>query len=89
MKIKLSDHFTYKKILKITLAPILMLLFTSIYSIIDGIFISNFASASAFAGVNLIFPIIMIVGGIGFMLGAGGSALVSKLLGEKKKLEAS
>lgn len=89
MKIRLSDHFTYKKIIKITLAPILMLLFTSIYSIIDGFFISNFASASAFAGVNLIFPVIMIVGGVGFMLGAGGSALVSKLLGEKKKLEAS
>lgn len=84
MKIKLSDHFTYKKILRATLSPILMMVFISIYSIVDGFFISNFSSASAFAGVNLIFPIVMIVGGTGFMLGTGGSALAAKYLGEKE-----
>ena len=88
MKVRLSDHFTFKKIFKATLAPMLMMVFISLYSIVDGIFISNFASKEAFAGVNLIFPIIMIIGGIGFMLGTGGSALVSKLLGEKKDAEA-
>ena len=85
----LSDHFTFKKILLMTISPILMMVFTSLYSIVDGIFVSNFAGNDAFAGVNLIFPIIMIVGGMGFMFGTGGSALVSKLLGEKKNEEAS
>lgn len=66
-----------------------MMVFTSLYSIIDGIFIANFSSASAFAGVNLVFPLIMVIGGIGFMLGTGGSALVSKLLGEKRNDEAN
>lgn len=88
MKVRLSEHFTFKKIFMITIAPILMMVFTSLYSIIDGIFIANFTSSSAFAGVNLVFPLIMIIGGIGFMLGTGGSALVSKLLGEKKDEEA-
>ena len=81
--IHLSDHFTYKKILKFTLAPILMMLFTSIYWIVDGFFISNYVGTSAFAGVNLIFPIIMCVACLGFMFGAGGAALVSKRLGEQ------
>ena len=83
-KIHLSDHFTYKKILKFTISPILMMFITSIYWIVDGYFLSNYASSSAFAGVNLIFPIIMIVACVGFMYGAGGAALVSKYLGEKK-----
>ena len=83
-KIHLSDHFSYKKILRFTIAPILMMFVTSIYWIVDGFFLSNYASASAFAGVNLIFPIIMIVACVGFMFGAGGAALVSKYLGEKR-----
>ena len=83
-KIHLSDHFSYKKILRFTIAPILMMFITSIYWIVDGFFLSNYASTSAFAGVNLIFPIIMIVACVGFMFGAGGSALVSKYLGEKR-----
>ena len=87
--IHLSDHFTYKKIFKFTISPILMMLFTSIYWIVDGFFISNFAGSSEFAGVNLIFPIIMIVACVGFMFGAGGSALVSKKLGEGKTEEAN
>ena len=89
MKVRLSEHFSFKKIFLITIAPICMMVFTSLYSIIDGIFIANFSSASAFAGVNLVFPLIMVIGGIGFMLGTGGSALVSKLLGEKKNDEAN
>ena len=87
--IHLSDHFTYKKIFKFTISPILMMLFTSIYWIVDGFFISNFAGSSEFAGVNLIFPIVMIVACVGFMFGAGGSALVSKKLGEGKLEEAN
>ena len=66
-KIHLSDHFTYKKILRFTLFPILMMFVTSIYWIADGYFLSNYASSSAFAGVNLIFPVIMIVACVGFM----------------------
>ena len=83
-KIHLSDHFTYKKILRFTISPILMMFITSIYWIVDGFFLTNYASSSAFAGVNLIFPIIMIVACVGFMFGAGGAALVSKYLGEKR-----
>ena len=77
MAVKLSDHFTYNKIFKAVIAPILMMIFTSIYGVVDGIFVSNFAQDGAFAGLNLIYPVIMIVGGVGFMIGTGGSALVS------------
>lgn len=84
-RIHLSDHFTFKKILRFTISPILMMLFTSIYGVVDGFFISNYVGSSAFAGVNLIYPIIMIVASLGFMFGAGGSALVSKKLGEGNK----
>lgn len=89
MKIKLSDHFTIKKLLNATLPTITMMVFISIYSIVDGVFIANFAGASAFSGINLIFPVIMIIGAVGFMLGTGGSALVSNLLGEGKKQRAN
>ena len=84
-KIHLSDHFTFRKILRFTISPILMMLITSIYWIVDGFFLSNYASSSAFAGVNLIFPVIMIVACVGFMFGSGGAALVSKYLGEGDK----
>ena len=87
--IHLSDHFTYRKIIKFTLGTVLMMIFSSIYWIVDGFFISNYISTSAFAGVNLIFPVIMAVACIGFMFGAGGAALVSKKLGEKKDEEAN
>lgn len=87
--IHLSDHFTYKKILKFTLGPILMMLFTSIYWIVDGFFVSNVVGTSAFAGVNLIFPVIMAVACLGFMFGSGGAALVSKRLGEKNEESAN
>lgn len=82
-KIHLSDHFTYRKILRFTLGPVLMMIFTSIYWIVDGFFISNYVGTSAFAGVNLIFPVVMAVACLGFMFGSGGAALVSKRLGEK------
>ena len=85
MKVHISDHFTYKNIFRFTIFPIIMMVFTSLYSIVDGIFISNFASRSAFAAVNLVFPLVFIIGSIGFMMGTGGTALVSKLLGEGKK----
>ena len=90
MKVHISDHFTYKNIFKICFFPIVMMVFTSLYSIIDGIFIANFTEGtSAFAAVNLVFPIVMIVGCIGFMMGTGGTALVAKLLGEKENEKAN
>lgn len=89
METHLNEHFTYKKIFKITIFPIIMMVFTSLYSIVDGIFISNFANESSFAAVNLVMPFIMIVGGIGFMMGTGGMALVGKLLGEGNKNKAN
>ena len=87
--VSLSDHFTYGKIFHIVIGPVLMMIFSSFYSVVDGIFLSNYAGEGAFSGVNLIFPYIMILGGVGFMLGTGGTALVSKTLGEKKEEVAS
>ncbi len=88
MTVHLHEHLTFKKIFFASYAPILMMVFSSLYSIVDGIFVSNFAGPEAFSGVNLIFPFIMILGAIGFMFGAGGSALVSKTLGEKEEEKA-
>ncbi len=82
MKIQLSDHFNYGRLLRFCLPPIVMMVFTSIYSVVDGFFVSNFAGKTSFAAINLIYPFIAILGGVGFMLGAGGSALVAKTLGE-------
>ena len=84
MQIKLSDHFTYKKLLQYCLSPIIMMVFTSIYGVVDGLFVSNFAGKTPFAAINLVMPFIMIFGGIGFMFGTGGSALVAKTLGERQ-----
>lgn len=85
MKIQLSDHFTYQKIFRFVLPSIVMMVFTSIYGVVDGFFISNFAGKTAFASINLVMPFIMIVAGIGFMIGTGGTALVSKYLGQKRR----
>lgn len=85
MKIQLSDHFTYKRLIRFVFPSIIMMICTSMYSIIDGLFISNFAGKTAFAAVNLILPVAMGVGAIGFMIGSGGSAIVAKTLGEGKK----
>lgn len=82
MKIQLSDHFNYAKLLRFTLPSIIMMIFTSLYSIVDGFFVSNIVGKTPFAALNLIMPVIMILGSIGFMFGAGGSALISKTLGE-------
>lgn len=82
--IQLSDHFTYKKLLRFVLPSIIMMVFTSVYGVVDGLFVSNFVGKTAFAAINLIMPVLMIFGGIGFMLGTGGSALVAKTLGEGK-----
>ena len=82
MEIALSEKFTYKKLIKFTLPTIVMMIFTSIYGVVDGVFVSNFVGSSAFASVNLIMPVTMILGTIGFMMGTGGSALVSKTIGE-------
>ena len=88
MKIQLSEHFTYKKLFRFVFPSIIMMIFTSIYGMIDGLFVSNFVNDKAFAAINFIYPLIMILGGMGFMIGTGGSALVSKVLGEKDELEA-
>ena len=82
MAVHLSEHFTYKKLFKAVLPSIFMMIFTSIYSVVDGLFVSNFVGKTPFAAINLIMPVVMILGSIGFMLGAGGSALVAKTLGE-------
>lgn len=83
MNIQLSDHFTYGRLLRFTFPSIIMMIFTSIYSMVDGLFISNFVGITPFAAINLIFPFIMILGAFGFMFGTGGSALVSATLGAK------
>lgn len=89
MKIQLSEHFTYSKLLCFTFPSIIMMIFTSIYSVIDGLFVSNFAGKTALAAINIIYPFIMAVGALGFMMGTGGSALVGRLLGEGEKEKAN
>ena len=78
----LSQHFTFKKLIKFVYPSVIMMVFTSVYGVVDGIFVSNFAGKSAFAAVNLIMPVIMGFAAVGFMIGTGGAALVSKILGE-------
>ena len=87
MRIQLSEHFSYGKLMRFTLPSIAMMIFTSIYGVVDGIFVSNFAGKTPFAAINLIMPYIMIFGTIGFMVGTGGTALISKTLGmgDRKK----
>lgn len=87
--IELSEHFSYKKLIKFTLPTIIMMIFTSIYGVVDGVFISNIVGSEAFAGVNLIMPVVMILGSVGFMIGTGGSALVSKTIGEGDEKKAN
>ncbi|NLG04150.1 MAG: MATE family efflux transporter, partial [Clostridia bacterium] len=84
MKIQLSDHFDYKRLLRFVMPSIIMMVFTSIYGVVDGLFVSNFVGDIAFAAINLIMPVSSILGGVGFMLGTGGSALVAKTMGEQK-----
>lgn len=89
MKVNLSDHFTYRKLLNFVLPSIVMMVFTSIYGVVDGLFVSNYAGKTAFAAINLVMPFIMVLGGMGFMIGTGGTALVAKVLGEGEKEEAN
>ena len=89
MKISLSDHFTYRKLLKFVAPSAVMMMFTSIYGVVDGLFVSNYVGKVSFAAINLVMPFIMILGGIGFMIGTGGSALVSKTLGEGDRKKAN
>ena len=89
MRIQLSEHFTYKKLLRFVFPSIVMMVFTSIYGVVDGFFVSNFVNKTAFTAVNLIMPYLMIFGALGFMIGTGGSAYISKLLGEKETYRAS
>ena len=84
MQIKLSDHFTYGRLLRYTLPTIVMIIFTSLYSVVDGLFVSNLVGDLALSAVNIAFPITMIIGAFGFMLGTGGSAIVARTLGEGK-----
>lgn len=89
MKISLSNHFTYKRLLRFVLPTVVMMIVTSVYSIVDGFFVSNIVGKNAFAAVNLIMPLLMALGSFGFMIGTGGSALISKTLGEKKQEQAN
>ena len=87
MNIQLSDHFSYGRLMRFTLPSIVMMIFTSIYGVVDGIFVSNFAGKTPFAAINLIMPYLMVFGTLGFMVGTGGTALISMNLGlgDKKK----
>lgn len=88
-EIKLSDNFNYLKLIKFTIPTIAMLIFISIYSIVDGFFVSNYVGKTEFAAVNLGFPCIMLLGAFGFMFGTGGSAIVAKTLGENDNKKAN
>ncbi|MBQ9382819.1 MAG: MATE family efflux transporter [Ruminiclostridium sp.] len=82
MNIRLSDNFTYRKLLRFTLPSMVMMIFTSIYGVVDGFFVSNYVGKTPFAAINLIMPFLMMLGAVGFMIGAGGSALVAMTLGK-------
>lgn len=88
MKISLSEHFDYKKLLRFTFPTIIMLIFTSVYGVVDGFFVSNFAGKEPFTAVNFIMPVLMLLGCFGFMFGTGGGALISKTMGEGKSEKA-
>ena len=89
MNIQLSDHFNYRRLFRFTLPSIVMMIFTSIYGVVDGLFVSNYVGKTPFAAINLVMPFIMILGGVGFMIGTGGSALVSKTMGQNEPAEAN
>lgn len=84
MSIQLSDHFTYQKLLRYTLPSIVMLVFTSVYGVVDGFFVSNFVGKTPFTAANFIYPVLMMLGSAGFMFGTGGGALIAKTMGEGK-----
>lgn len=89
MNIQLSDHFTYRRLIRFVIPSVAMMILTSIYGVVDGLFVSNFVGKTPFAAVNLVIPFTMILGAFGFMLGTGGTALVAKTLGEGRQEEAN
>ncbi len=89
MVIQLSEHFNYRKLVKFTLPSIIMMIFTSVYGVVDGIFVSNFVGKTAFTAVNFVMPVIMVLGAAGFIFGPGGSAIIARTMGEKKPEEAN
>ncbi len=89
MTIKISDHFNLRKLFRFVLPSIFMMIVTSIYGVVDGFFVSNFVGKTPFAAINLIMPFIMILGGMGFMIGTGGTALVTKVIGENDSKKAN
>lgn len=89
MNIQLSDHFTYRRLIRFVIPSVTMMILTSIYGVVDGLFVSNFVGKTPFAAVNLVIPFTMILGAFGFMLGTGGTALVAKTLGEGRQEEAN
>lgn len=88
-RIQLNEHFTYGKLFRFAFPSIIMMIFTSVYGVVDGLFVSNYVGKTAFASVNLIMPFIICTGAIGFMLGTGGSAIVGKTLGEGDREKAN
>lgn len=89
MEMQFSDHFTFGKLIRFTMPSIVMMIFTSIYGVVDGIFVSNYVGKTPFAAINIIWPVFMILGAVGFMIGTGGCALVSKIRGEGEEEKAN
>ena len=89
MEIRLSDSFSYKRLIRFVLPSVGMMIFTSIYGVVDGFFVSNFVGKTPFAAVNFIMPFLMILGAVGFMIGTGGSAIVARTMGEGEDEKAS
>ena len=89
MRIQLSDHFSYGRLLRFVFPSIVMMIFTSIYGVVDGLFVSNFVGKTPFAAINLIWPVLMALGALGFMVGTGGSAIIAKTLGEGDRKRAN
>ncbi len=89
MRIKLSDRFTYKRLLRFTLPSVIMMIFTSVYGVVDGFFVSNYVGETEFAALNLIMPFVMLLSAVGYMIGTGGSALIAVMLGAKDEKRAN
>ena len=87
--IQLSDHFNYKHLLRFTMPSIIMLIFTSVYGVVDGFFVSNFVGKTAFTAVNFVIPILLVLGCVGFMFGTGGGALIALTMGSGRKDKAN
>ena len=88
MNIQLSDHFTMGRLLRFTLPSIVMMVCTSIYSVVDGLFVANIVGSDALASINIVMPLFLVLGAFGFMLGTGGSAEVAKTMGEGRDEDA-